>query len=152
MLLGSACLLVGSVLLTQVARVDWLPYVMLASTVVGLGLGFLNTAIIVTVQASVDWQRRGVATGLVQFSRTIGGAVGVGLLSGILAATVGPRASNILDPIQRADIPPRELADLSSALGGALTSIYLVFVAVAVVAVLVAWRSAPAIDVTRSTG
>jgi EmrB/QacA subfamily drug resistance transporter len=152
MLLGSVCLLIGSVLLTQIARVDWLPYVMFASTVVGLGLGFLNTAIIVTVQASVEWQRRGVATGLVQFSRTIGGAVGVGLLSGILAASVGPRASDILEPLQRANIPPHELADLSSALGGALTSIYLLFVAVAGVAVLVAWRRAPSIDVTRSTG
>ena len=42
-------------------------------------MGLSSTTILVMVQAAVPWQRRAVATGLVQFSRTIGGAVGVGL-------------------------------------------------------------------------
>jgi EmrB/QacA subfamily drug resistance transporter len=150
-LLGTACLLAGSLLLTQIARVDWLPYAMLASAVVGSGLGFLNTAIIVTLQSSVQWQQRGVVTGLVQFSRTIGGAVGVGLLGGILSAVVGPRASEILDPLRRADVPSREFEALAASLTTGLVGIYLVLVAVALVAVVVAWRRAPAIDVTASS-
>ncbi len=50
---------------------------------------------------SVPWQRRAVATGLVQFSRTIGGAVGVGLLGGIVTAAVGDSSAVVLDPIGR---------------------------------------------------
>jgi MFS family permease len=150
MLLGTACLLAGSLMLTQIARVDWLPYAMLASGVVGSGLGFLNTAIIVTLQTSVQWQQRGVVTGLVQFSRTIGGAVGVGLLGGILSAVVGPRASEILDPLRRADIPPREFAALAGSLTAGLVAIYVLLAVVAMVAVVVAWRRAPAVAVTAS--
>jgi EmrB/QacA subfamily drug resistance transporter len=150
MLLGTACLLAGSLLLTQIARVDWLPYAMLASAVVGAGLGFLNTAIIVTLQSSVQWQQRGVVTGLVQFSRTIGGAVGVGLLGGILSAAVGPRASEILDPLRRTDIPPREFETLAASLTAGLVGIYILLAVVALVAVVVAWRRAPAVDITAS--
>ena len=151
MLLGTACLLAGSLLLTQIAHVDWLPYAMLASAVVGSGLGFLTTAIIVTLQSSVQWQQRGVVTGLVQFSRTIGGAVGVGLLGGILSAVVGPRASEILDPLRRADIPPRAFEALAGSLTAGLVGIYVVLAAVATVAVVVAWRRAPAVAVTASS-
>lgn len=125
---------------------------MLASAVVGAGLGFLNTAIIVTLQSSVQWERRGVVTGLVQFSRTIGGAVGVGLLGGILSAVVGPRASEILDPLRRADVPPREFEALAASLTTGLVAIYMLLAAVAVVAVVVAWRRAPAVAVAARTG
>jgi EmrB/QacA subfamily drug resistance transporter len=149
-LLGTACLLAGSLLLTQIARIDWLPFAMLASAVVGSGLGFLNTAIIVTLQSSVHWQQRGVVTGLVQFSRTIGGAVGVGLLGGILSAVVGPRASEILDPVRRADVPQREFEALAASLTAGLVGIYILLAAVAVIAVIVAWRRAPAVAVTAS--
>jgi len=148
MILGAACLLAGSLLLIQIARIDSLPYTMLASAVVGSGLGFLNTAVIVTVQSSVPWERRGVVTGLVQFSRTIGGAVGVGLLGGILSAVVGPRASEILDPLRRADVPPREFEALAASLTAGLVGIYILLAAVALVAVVVAWRRAPAVAVT----
>lgn len=146
-LLGTACLLGGSVLLTQIGRIDSLPYTMASSAVVGAGLGFVNTAIMVTLQSSVRWQQRGVVTGLVQFSRTIGGAVGVGLLGGLLAASVGPRTGDILDPLRRDDIPAGEFERLAQSLSTGLGRIYLVLVAVAIVAVVVAWRRAPAVDV-----
>ena len=147
-LTGAACLLAGSVLLTQIGRVNLLPYTMASSAVVGAGLGFINTSVMVTLQSSVQWQQRGVVTGLVQFSRTIGGAVGVGLLGGILAAAVGPRTGDILDPVRRDEIPAAELKALAQSLSGGLVRIYLVLAAVAVVAVVVAWWRAPAVDVT----
>ncbi len=149
-LLGTGCLLTGSLLLTQIGRVDWLPYTMFSSAVVGSGLGFLNTAIMVTLQSSVEWAQRGVVTGLVQFSRTIGGAVGVGLLGGVLAAAVGPRTSAILDPLRRGDIPRAEFQALARSLHVGLVTIYFILAAVALIAVVVAWRRAPAVDVTTS--
>ena len=147
-LLGTSCLVVGTLLTTQIGRVDSLAYTMLASAITGSGLGFLNTAIMVTLQSSVGWAQRGVVTGLVQFSRTIGGAVGVGLLGGVLAAAVGPRASEILDPLQRDKIPPAEFQTLATSLSSGLGRIYVILVIVAVIAAIVAWRRAPAIDIT----
>jgi EmrB/QacA subfamily drug resistance transporter len=54
----------------------------------GLGLGFANTPLIIAVQSSVPWERRGVATASTMFSRTIGGTLSVGILGGILAAAL----------------------------------------------------------------
>ena len=61
--------------------------------------------------------RRGVVTGLVQFSRTIGGAVGVGVLGGILTTFVGAASSAVLDPSAVGSISPDQLrADAGCAL------------------------------------
>ncbi len=55
-----------------------------ASLVVGAGMGAFSAPLLIVVQSSVDWARRGAATALNQFSRTIGGAVGVSLMGVVL--------------------------------------------------------------------
>ncbi len=60
-----------------------------AALVLGLGLGFANTAIIIAVQDSVTHQERGTATAALLFFRTIGGALSAGGLGALLAASVG---------------------------------------------------------------
>jgi EmrB/QacA subfamily drug resistance transporter len=57
--------------------------------VVGLGMGLLSTPVLIVVQSSVEWGRRGAATALNQFARTIGGAIGVSLMGVLLQAHVG---------------------------------------------------------------
>ena len=109
-LLGTALLVVGTGLLTQAGNVQTLWYTATATAVTGLGMGFTTTPLLVAIQTAVGWRQRGQATGLVQFSRTIGGAVGTGLLGALLAAAVGPAASAILDPIARTTIPAAQLA------------------------------------------
>jgi MFS family permease len=54
----------------------------------GVGLGLANTALIIAVQESVGWEQRGVATATTLFFRTIGGAVAVGALGALLAASL----------------------------------------------------------------
>ena len=44
----------------------------------GVGLGFANTPLVIAVQSSVPWNRRGVATASTMFFRTIGGTLAVG--------------------------------------------------------------------------
>jgi hypothetical protein len=61
-------------------------WVGVAAFVVGLGMGQLLTPLLIVVQSVVDWATRGTATALNQFSRTIGGAVGVSLLGLLLSA------------------------------------------------------------------
>ncbi|HXM57739.1 MAG TPA: MDR family MFS transporter [Candidatus Dormibacteraeota bacterium] len=57
-----------------------------AAFVIGLGMGQLQTPLLIVIQSVVDWRSRGTATALNQFSRTIGGAIGVSLLGLLLGA------------------------------------------------------------------
>lgn len=59
-----------------------------ASFVMGVGLGLVNTAIIVGVQSMVDWGRRGVVTGANVFARMIGSAIGAAVFGGISNSTL----------------------------------------------------------------
>jgi EmrB/QacA subfamily drug resistance transporter len=59
-----------------------------ASAVIGAGLGMFTAPLLIVIQSSVEWGRRGAATALNQFSRTMGGAVGVSLLGVLLQSYV----------------------------------------------------------------
>lgn len=52
----------------------------------GAGLGFANTGLILSVQTSVAWEQRGVATASTMFFRTIGGAVAVAAVGNLLTS------------------------------------------------------------------
>lgn len=56
--------------------------------VFGAGMGFANTAMLVSVQERAGFAARGVATASTMFFRSIGGAVAVGALGALLAARV----------------------------------------------------------------
>jgi EmrB/QacA subfamily drug resistance transporter len=55
----------------------------------GLGMGLCVSSFVVSVQERVPPARRGIATALTQFSRSIGGAVGVAVLGVVLTTAVG---------------------------------------------------------------
>jgi EmrB/QacA subfamily drug resistance transporter len=57
----------------------------------GIGLGFANTALLIAVQSSVGWQRRGVATASTMLFRMLGGALAVGGLGELLARSIRAR-------------------------------------------------------------
>lgn len=65
----------------------------------GIGMGLGNTAVIISVQASVAWGERGVATAAVLFFRTIGSALGAAALGALLARRLGGGASH--DAVRR---------------------------------------------------
>jgi EmrB/QacA subfamily drug resistance transporter len=144
-LAGAALLVVGSLAVTQTARVDTLLFASAACFVTGLGMGFSSTTLLIVIQGAVPWQRRATATGLVQFSRTIGGAVGVGVMGGILAAFVGAASSAILDPIGRAQLTPDQLASGRDALEAGLQVVYWLMAAASVAAAVLAVRTMPAV-------
>ena len=84
-----------------------------------------------------------VATGLMQFSRTIGGAVGVGIMGGVLTSFVGAASSSILDPIARAGVAPGAAAAARSSLAAGLDVTYWLMIACAIGALVLAVRSMP---------
>ena len=142
-LAGTTLLVGGTLLVTQLERFDALWFAMVACAVTGLGMGLASTTLLVIIQGAVAWQRRAVATGLVQFSRTIGGAVGVGVMGGILTAFVGAASSAILDPIGRSQLSPAALDAGRASLAAGLGVIYWIMVVAAVAACLLAIRSMP---------
>jgi MFS family permease len=93
----------------------------LVTAAYGLGLGFANTALVIAVQSSVPWNRRGIATASTMFFRTIGGTLAVGLLGGVLAAALagsGAAAAEVerlLGP-ERAALDPALARGLATAL------------------------------------
>ena len=84
---GAVLILAGFIGLLVAARLDAPVFAISAACgLVGAGLGPSSLSQVLAIQNVVDEGRRGVATSLVPFSRTVGGSLGVGALGGILAS------------------------------------------------------------------
>ncbi len=142
-LTGTVLLVAGSLAMTGVQAVGGLWYATAACAVTGLGMGFASTTLLIIIQGAVPWRRRATVTGLVQFSRTIGGSVGVGVMGGILAAFVGTASSSILDPIARSGLSAAAIDAARSSLASGLGVVYWLMVVAAVAACALAIRSMP---------
>lgn len=142
--LGATLAAAGCLLLAGAGAGSGRGAVMLAMLMVGLGLGFMSTPYLLAVQNAVPWGRRGVATGSVQFFRTIGGAVAVAALGAVLnahlraAAGVDMDVNVVLDPARRQGVPAAVLGELVGALESGLASIYAAMAVMAVLGILVA--------------
>jgi len=123
----------------------------------GIGMGLVMFALLITVQNSVGRSQLGIATSLNQFSRSIGQTVGVAIMGTVMTISLAshiaeiqkesglPEAdvarvvhnpSALIDPIARAAQKPELLKAMSGALAGALHNVFLTGVAFAVLALL----------------
>ncbi|MCB2197934.1 MFS transporter [bacterium] len=123
-----------------------LPVIVGIVTITGFSMGLTSTPLIIAVQNAVDWQKRGSTTALAQFSRTIGGVVGVAVMGGLInnrlatslassPVTSGVNAEKLLrdmlEPSARAGYSVEVLDTVRSLLASALHSAYyLPFVAI----------------------
>jgi EmrB/QacA subfamily drug resistance transporter len=102
----------------------------------GVGLGIANPPLLIAVQTSVAWSRRGVATASTLFFRTIGGTLAVGLLGGALASALAGAGAppglveKLLGP-ERAALDPAAIAPVASALQGAMGTVFWAAAAIA---------------------
>jgi EmrB/QacA subfamily drug resistance transporter len=109
----------------------------------GAGLGTANPPLLISVQTSVPWNRRGVATASTLFFRTIGGTLSVGILGAVLAhalAGSGARADlveRLLGP-ERATLDPALVAPVAGALQASMTVVFRAGAAIACAAFLAA--------------
>jgi EmrB/QacA subfamily drug resistance transporter len=115
-LLGGAFTVAGGVLLVLLGQSTGLWAVAVACFVVGVGLGFCSTAVVVAIQSVVGWDRRGVVTGTNMFTRSIGSAVGVAVLGAIANSTLAHRLAH--PPAALAGRLPRSVDTTSLVLGG----------------------------------
>lgn len=151
-LIGAVLLVIGSSMTLGFSRITGMVECFVAFLVVGFGMGFVSLATLLVVQDSVESADLGAATSFHQFSRTMGGTIGVGLCGGIVTdrlineLTVAgqnlPEAlirmlqestANLFQKEFQAIIPDGMEAILQDAV---LSGVYLVFVIVFIVSVI----------------
>lgn len=83
-------------------------WVAAAAFAVGVGLGFINTTAIVSIQTVVSWERRATATAANMLMRLLGNSLGAAMLGGVLNASLlrsseraGPASGSELAAIER---------------------------------------------------
>ncbi|MGD9561400.1 MAG: MDR family MFS transporter [Pyrinomonadaceae bacterium] len=114
---------------------------------IGAGLGLTMLTLLIAVQQAVERTKLGIATSMNQFSRSIGGALGVAVMGAVLTAGLASQlhavaddaggtftheeasafASNpnvIIEPTAKADVPPEKLAILQQAMAGAIHPVF----------------------------
>jgi EmrB/QacA subfamily drug resistance transporter len=136
-MIGSAIVAVGSLFLVLGASFpSWSrPCFIVGLAIVGTGMGPTSFSFILAVQNSVSWGQRGVATGAATFLRTIGGALGVGMLGASLAWELALRLAHAgeggidvaaaLRPETHEKLRYGQLALVQASLGLALRDVYI---------------------------
>jgi EmrB/QacA subfamily drug resistance transporter len=144
---GFILLTVGFIFLSMFGRGTDRYWLYLDLVLIGAGLGLTMMTLLIAVQQSVARAQLGIATSLNQFSRSIGGAVGVALMGTVLsaglaaelntfaqnnsslmtverAAELAANPNALIEPEARAALPPGVLDALQEAMA---TSIHRVF-------------------------
>jgi EmrB/QacA subfamily drug resistance transporter len=141
--LGSLSLAAGAVVGVAGMEMGWNGVALLGEIAYGVGMGLCISSFVVSIQARVTHERRGIATALSQFSRSIGGAVGVALLGGLMTATAGAD----LRDLSELSCGPETIASLTRG----LRMIFLVLAGVAVLAMVLAVTLFPHVDEGMTT-
>jgi MFS family permease len=138
--IGAMGLILGTAVLIMLTPERGLLWAGTGSLLVGIGMGFCNTTYIVSVQASVSWQERGVATSANMFMRMVGQALGTALFGAVLnlglaraVPGMADAVNRLLDPVERQGLDPQLIARLSAVIAGSLHEVYLIAGALALV-------------------
>jgi EmrB/QacA subfamily drug resistance transporter len=141
--LGGLALVAGALALIALEPPRGLAWANAGSLFVGLGMGLCNTTFLVSVQASVGWGERGVATSSNMFTRIVGQAAGAAAFGAILNLGVhrhAPGAAGVINrlmaPALRATLDHAEVARLTGAVATALHEVYLAVGLLSLLAVL----------------
>jgi EmrB/QacA subfamily drug resistance transporter len=141
---GASLVVLGTFLLTRLTatsdQLELSGYLIILG--LGMGLVFMSTSL--AAQNSVGLRQMGVATGLVNFTRQLGGAIGVAVATSVMLTSLTSRlssalggvdidASQVLTPSSSAKVPPALEAAVSDAFAGALHRTFWVAVFVAVI-------------------
>jgi len=136
--LGCAVLIIGSIMMAFLDPSFGAIWAIASAFLVGLGMGLTNMGFFVGIQASVDWNQRGLVTSSFNYSRIIGQSVGAAIFGGIVNAALAGKVeagsdlvSRLLEPALRQSVPAAALLPVMDAFAGALHHIYEINVALA---------------------
>jgi hypothetical protein len=151
---GASLIVVGFFGLFLGALYEWPRWTLTAIlAVTGLGFGPASMSYLLAAQDAVTWQHRGVITSGVQFFRTIGGAVGIGLLGAMFNVLVRPELdqlkamgvtpASVLSTDAHTAIPAAAMAMARHAIAHGLLRIFAAMLGGAVLGVFVSAIMAP---------
>jgi EmrB/QacA subfamily drug resistance transporter len=149
-IIGSTLVLAGVVLLTTIGTGSALATVSAYLVLVGIGMGTMFQVYVIAAQNAVDVSQIGVATGQINFYRSMGGSLAVAGLGALLTGRLGVElakhlgnAGRHIDPNRVVQsgagrIPPRLADGVQSALSSSLHSVWLVCVPIAAIGLALA--------------
>lgn len=146
-LIGGVSLIIGGIFFFLLSPEKGPIWAGVGSFFIGVGMGMSTTSFIVSIQNTVNWKTRGIATASNMFMRTLGSALGAAFLGGLLNSKIksyineqglGDQVSvdttnNLLDPEQRKMLSPEIREVLQDALTVGLHQVYLGLLILAVV-------------------
>ena len=154
--IGGVCLVAGSLVLMTLDPSDSLLWAGTGALLIGIGMGFCNTAFIVSTQASVGWNERGMATSSIMFMRMVGTSVGAAVFGAIVNFGIhrqlpeaGDAVNRLMQPAARQASAPDEIARLTEAIASSVHVVYVVAGLVAVVSLLLALALPARLSPTR---
>lgn len=140
-IVGAILLIAGAGFLVALTPVSAFLWLLPATILIGLGMGFCNQTFLLAMQGSVGWNQRGVATSSFLFLRTIGQSLGAAIGGAILnfgiarlAPGAGDALEKLLQPAHRASLGAGAIARLSAVIGGSLHDVYVITALLAVAA------------------
>jgi hypothetical protein len=143
--IGGLCLVAGSLVLILLTPASGLLWAGTGAFILGIGMGFCNTAFIVSTQASVGWSDRGMATSSTMFMRIVGQSVGAAVFGAILNFGVyrllpnaGDAVNRLMSPAARQTLGANEIARLTEAVGSSLHVVYVLAGLVALISLVLA--------------
>jgi EmrB/QacA subfamily drug resistance transporter len=162
-LIGFSLLTLGLALLSTFGRETARLWLYFDLMMIGAGLGLTMLTLLIAVQQAVPRTQLGIATSLNQFSRSIGGAVGVAVMGVVLSAGLASNLGEIaqsgqtaltperaaelsanpdalIEPSARAELPADVLVALQSALARSIHRVFWVGTVLAGLALLVSFR------------
>jgi MFS family permease len=143
-LIGTASFTVGAFLMSQAGMNTSQPSLMAFVTLMGIGMGLSIPSFLIAVQTSVSRRQLGTATSTLQFSRSIGGTLGVSVMgaalsarlaSNLIAARLDPElVQQLLDPLPGSEVVIAEGA--RAAMADAIHLVFLIAFAAAALAMV----------------
>ncbi|KAA0548193.1 MFS transporter [Bacillus sp. BGMRC 2118] len=83
-IIGGISLILGAIVFATMSPDSGPIWAAFGSFLLGVGMGFTTTSFIVSIQSTVEWKQRGIATATNMFMRSLGSTIGAALLGGIL--------------------------------------------------------------------
>jgi MFS family permease len=133
--LGASLVIVGFAGLLICAHFH-APQILLTAilAITGFGFGPASMSYLIAAQEAVEYHQRGIVTSSIQFFRTIGGAIGIGLAGALFNSLIstqlahlrslGVTPSELMDAKVQAKLPPEIIAQIRHMIAGGLTWVF----------------------------
>lgn len=92
---GGVLVLIGTFWLTQLTTDSTQLILSAYLIIIGLGMGLIFMATALAGQNSVGLKHMGVATGLINFTRQLGGSIGVAIAASVMLSTLATRLNDV---------------------------------------------------------